>query len=565
MADWLPLPQVASRPGLPDRPVAWCGTELRHRARFVADVSAWHATFLAQPGRRFALYFDDGYTFAAALYGAWHAGKEIVLPGDVQAATLERLAREADGRAGVLPGAIAAPAPGARGNAAPLAPLDPQQTRTVIYTSGSGGEPLAIDKRLSQLDAEMQTLQAAFGSQIGATAAVHTTVSHQHIYGLLFHILWPLAAGRPFVSHRMEYPEEMARDLARAPCVLVSSPAHLRRLPATLDWHGARAALRAVFSSGGPLPDDAAGDALRLLGCSPIEVFGSSETGGIARRQRSVDGEHWQPLPGIEWRIDDGLLSVRSRHLADDGWWLTADRVQALPEGGFVLLGRTDRIVKIEEKRVSLSAIEQALVAGGEVAEARALLLHGQAGARLGVAAVLTGAGWDRLRTHGRRALGDRLREALAQQVERVALPRRWRFVKALPVNAQGKITEALLAALFRPAMPEPQWQSRGPAEAVAVLDIGADLLVFDGHFPQAPLVPGVAQIDWAVALGRRCFDMPLLFSQAEALKFQRPIQPGMRIELTLQWDAPRATLTFRYHAGAGVHASGRLVFRGQA
>lgn len=560
MAEWLTLLQVASHPPLAERPVAWCGGELRSHAGFVADVRAWQAGFATQPGQRFALYFDDGYEFATALFGAWHAGKEVVLPGDAQPATLARLAREVDGCAGALPGALL---PG-RVPAEPpaLQPLDLERTRAVIYTSGSSGEPLAIDKCLAQLDAEMHTLQAAFGTLLSADAVVHATVSHQHIYGLLFHILWPLAAGRAFVSRRLDYPEEMARHLAGAPCVLVSSPAHLRRLPDTLDWTPARGHLQAVFSSGGPLPPEAAGDALRLLGHSPIEVFGSSETGGIARRQRAIDGDRWQPLPGIDWRIDDGLLSVRSRHLDSDDWWLTADRVQAQQDGGFVLLGRADRIVKIEEKRVSLTAIERALAACEDIAEARALLLQTPAGARLGVVAVLSAAGSAQLARDGRRAFSERLRAALAPQVERIALPRRWRYVRALPVNAQGKSTEALLTALFNPSMPEPQWLAREPSEARAALDIDAGLQVFDGHFPQAPLVPGVAQIDWAIEFARRCFEMPPHFVRADTLKFQRPMTPGLRVDLVLRWDAPNAALSFRYESPAGVHASGRVVFK---
>lgn len=563
MPEWLPLPLVAATPAPAGRPVAWYGSELRNHAHFVAGVRAWQASFAAQPGRRFALYFDDGYEFATALFGAWHAGKEVVLPGDAQPATLARLFREVDGCAGALPGALMPAQVPAEPPA--LGPLDLDRTRAVIYTSGSSGEPLAIDKRLAQLDAEMHTLQAAFGALIRPDAVAYATVSHQHIYGLLFHILWPLAAGRPFMSRRLDYPEEMARHLAGAPCVLVSSPAHLRRLPEGLAWAPVRGHLQAVFSSGAPLPPEAAGHALHLLGHSPIEVFGSSETGGIARRQRAIDGDRWQPLPGIDWRIDDGLLCVRSRHLASEAWWLTADRVQALQDGGFVLLGRADRIVKLEEKRVSLTAIERALAACEEISEARVLLLQTPAGARLGAVAVLSESGSLQLALEGRRALGERLRAALAPQVERIALPRRWRYVRALPVNEQGKSTEALLAALFNPSTPEVDWLSRGPGEARAALAVDAGLRVFDGHFPQAPLVPGVAQLDWAIDFARRCFDMPPHFARAEALKFQQPIVPGLRVELALGWDSQAAALSFRYESAAGVHASGRVIFKGGA
>jgi 3-hydroxymyristoyl/3-hydroxydecanoyl-(acyl carrier protein) dehydratase len=118
------------------------------------------------------------------------------------------------------------------------------------------------------------------------------------------------------------------------------------------------------------------------------------------------------------------------------------------------------------------------------------------------------------------------------------------------------------LTALFNPSMPEPQWLAREPSEARAALDIDAGLQVLDGHFPQAPLVPGVAQIDWAIELARRCFEMPPHFVRADTLKFQRPMTPGLRVDLVLRWDAPNTALSFRYESPAGVHASGRLVFK---
>src|SRR5262249_8163800 len=122
------------------------------------------------------------------------------------------------------------------------------------------------------------------------TPVIWATVTHQHIYGLLFRVLWPLAAGRPFAAGRLVFNEEIAHRVA-GPAVLVASPAHLRRLPETVDWSPVRAGLRAVFSSGGPLPPEAADATLALLGVAPVEVYGSSETGGVAWRQRARHGD----------------------------------------------------------------------------------------------------------------------------------------------------------------------------------------------------------------------------------------------------------------------------------
>ncbi len=553
MLEFLSLTAVASTPGLADRPVAQQAGQPRSRADFLAAVGRWQAAFEASAGGRWALYFADGYDFACALYGAWHAGKTVYLPGDVQAETVTRLSAEVDGWVGDVPGALQPAADPAPWRDA----LDLEDTRLVLYTSGSSGEPEAIAKCLRQLEAEIAILQRSFAHQMSPQASVWSTVSHQHIYGLLFYILWPLATGRRFVAERLDYSEQMALALGATPSVLVASPAHLRRLSEALDWTAARQGVGAVFSSGGPLPPSAADDSLRLLGRSPIEVFGSSETGGIAWRQRSDHGDGWQVFADVQWRLDLDVLELRSPKLADSGWWRSTDRVAPTASGGFTLLGREDRVVKIEEKRVSLSAIERHVQQSNWVHEARALVYQG----RVAVVAVLTTVGLDALARLGKAAINQGLRAFLVDVVEPVALPKRWRYPAQLPINAQSKTTEAALLELLRPLRPVVQWLQQTPTEVLAALDIRADLRVFDGHFPGAPLLPGVAQLDWAVAFGRECFPITGDFLRVEVLKFQRPVLPGAQIELLLHWREATSTLAFTYRTGAEPHSSGRIVF----
>ena len=607
-AGWRALTALPRRTASPDSAVAWRGGEPLSQAAFAAQVAAWRDTLAAHSGLRWALFVEDTYDFAAALFGAWHAGKTVIVPGDMQDDTVARLRAASDGFLGDLPGALARPAPATRELA--WSPLDRDATQLIVYTSGTNGEPLAIPKRLAQLDAEVHALEARFGAlcdtglapanlapeMVAAGAAVPglagfeedngpppliwSTVTHQHIYGLLFRVLWPLAASRPFAAERLVFNEEIALRIA-GPAVLVASPAHLRRLPDALDWSAARAGLRGVFSSGGPLPPEAAESVLALLGVAPVEVYGSSETGGVAWRQRARHGDTWQVLPGIEFRIADGELCVRSPHLPDRAWWHTADRATPAGDGmdGFELHGRADRIVKIEEKRVSLTAMEQRLAARDDVAEVRVLMLGEERpdvdangavvahAARPAVVAALTEAGRAKLQRIGKPALVAELREALLAAVDRVALPRRWRFVDALPVNAQGKSTEALLGALFAPPAtapphrPTPKWRITEPAHAQASIALTPDLLVFDGHFPGSPILPGVAQVDWAIAFARERFEMPPLFIRMEALKFSQPALPGMHLDIEWHWNAATATLQFEYRSTAGRHSSGRIVF----
>jgi acyl-coenzyme A synthetase/AMP-(fatty) acid ligase len=569
--------------------LAWRDGVALDAAAFVARAAAFRDALGAAPGERWALFCEDTFEFAAALFGAWHAGKTVILPGDAQPDTLARLRLVADGFIGDLPDAL-------KPSTGPLAadwtlPL-PASTALVVHTSGTSGEPLAIRKSLAQLDAEVHALERRFGAlcdtglapvnqdaddgadpalygeaaTAGEPVRVWATVSHQHIYGLLFRVLWPLAAGRAFDARRLEWPEQIARAIDGA-AVLVSSPAHLARLPDTLDWTQARAALRAVFSSGGPLSEDAAGHAHGLLGTAPVEVYGSSETGGVAWRQRARHGDTWQALPGVAFRIADGLLEVRSPHLPDAQWWRTADRALAAGDGmdGFELLGRSDRLVKIGEKRVSLTAMEDRLCAMAEVARARVWMLEGAPGEapadRPVVVAELTAAGRATLHARGKRALVDELRESLLACVERLALPRRWRFVDAMPVNAQGKTPLVALAALFSPVRPAVSWHVVAPAHATARVTVDAGLGVFDGHFPGRPVLPGVAQVDWALSWGRERFGVEAPFQRLEQLKFHRPVGAGAVLDVELHWDASAGTLRFELRSPSGVHSSGRAVF----
>lgn len=91
-------------------------------------------------------------------------------------------------------------------------------------------------------------------------------------------------------------------------------------------------------------------------------------------------------------------------------------------------------------------------------------------------------------------------------------------------------------------------------------LEIPLDLRQFDGHFATTPVVPGVAQIDWAMNLARRDLSAELNFRGADALKFQRLIRPGDRIDLALRWEPARGRLYFEFRAGDQPCSSGRIL-----
>src|SRR5262249_61811756 len=104
------------------------------------------------------------------------------------------------------------------------------------------------------------------------------TVPHQHVYGLTFRILWPLATGRPFRSRMHALWEEVLPCLGPA-TALITSPAHLGRIdgiaPLAVDK---RPSL--VLSAGARVVGASAATAAPLLGRVVSEGVGEDEAGG---------------------------------------------------------------------------------------------------------------------------------------------------------------------------------------------------------------------------------------------------------------------------------------------
>ncbi|RQO37122.1 AMP-binding protein [Herminiimonas sp. KBW02] len=539
---------------------------------FLRRVSAWYALLDRTDGKNFALYLDDSIEFAAALLAAWHAEKTIWLTADTMAASCTALEHAVDGFLGEFPAQWSPLQPAAEDAACklPVAVLNSDLPALVVHTSGTTGAAQAIPKNLGQLSSEVMTLEATFGSMLG-DASIVATVSHQHIYGLLFKVLWPLWAGRAIHARSQNFPEQLAQLLSQGSCALIASPAHLKRLPDHLAWSNVTA-LRAIFSSGGPLSLEGAQTTAQLLGQVPIEVYGSSETGGIAWRQRSAGAsESWLPMRDVEWRVtpDEGLLQVRSPHLPNADWFALADRAQAEGSARFILNGRSDRIAKIEEKRISLNAIEALLVASPCVSEVNVVVCDEVSGQRQRLAAfiVLSEHGLSVLADQGKLALNHHLRDLLVGNIEPVAIPRRWRYLEQMPVNAQGKTTRALLLSMLdtRPRVPQLRLLAQEEKRIELEVTVPSDLFYFDGHFPEAPILPGVVQLDWAISYGRQYFELPLHFQGVNALKFQHVIQADQPVTLELLHDAQKNSLNFRYYSPQGQHASGRILFAADA
>lgn len=540
---------------------ALAGPEPLAHAQLTQQALCLAAGFQDRNIQQVAVHLLDAGDLAIALLGAWRAGVTVILPADLQEHTRQRLDQQVDAwitnraELNVL-------------YAEPLAPaaLDLDAELLVLSTSGSSGEPKLISKTLRQLNNELCVLEDLWGADLGSSAVLGSVIT-QHIYGLLFRLLWPLCAGRYLLRLPLPFPEDIQQ--ASFSCLSgkegftwVASPALLKRMGENLDWPALRG-VRKVFSSGGPLPTDAAELLEQRLQQRPVEIYGSSETGGIAWRQTE---SLWQPLPGVQLALNtDGALRINSPWIAPgqtEQTEQTADAAQLFTDGRFTLQGRLDRIIKLEEKRISLPFLEQQLCLHEWVSDVR-LGVVAEGRASLGALLVLNVAGIHALRNQGRRAVTQDLREYLKGFCEPLALPRRWRFVEQLPLNPQGKLPQTEVdrqLLLARTKLPVVVKQQHIADEWLLDLQIPVDLAFFSGHFPTAPVVPGVVQVDWAFNLAQKLMTIPPKFCGMEVLKFQQLLRPGDVVQLRLSFDQARSKLHFSYSTLDARSSSGRIL-----
>jgi len=440
------------------------------------QVSCLRDMFNKQPQETWLLFCQDSYLFSLYFFALIAANKRIVLPPSGQPLQLEQCMEHADIFLGELSEseeisqltfpyfdksslkAVLAGKVTSSLNTEPLT-LNPE-CKIVFFTSGSSGQAKAINKTFEQLIIEVEQLEKTFAQHLDSnescSSLVMATVSHQHIYGLLFKLLWPLWSGRDLYLRSFAYPEHLVqkiKQLQNRDICLISSPAYYHRLLSDNVLTEVNTQLRVLFSSGGPLNAEAAVSLKSSLKVTPIEVFGSTETGGIAWRQRdSIDDDGWQVFSEIQCLAENETqrLSILSPYVDKGHWYQTDDRVELIDKQRFKLLGRADRIVKIEEKRCSLDELGARLAEHVWIEHAY-VLVDEQVGKRRCLAAVAE------LSVEGKLAFAadkkfhfDRqLKAHLKQYFEAIVVPRKFRYLEQMPYNSQGKLNKKTLESLF--------------------------------------------------------------------------------------------------------------------
>ena len=436
-------------------------------------------------------------------------------------------------------------------------------------TSGSTATPKTIVKTFASLAKEVAFHRARLGNVLARKPVFLSTVEPHHMYGILWRVLLPKAAGCTVDPEVILTPESLLEKMRAAESVfLVTTPSFLARFVEYADLYDVPQNVVEITTSGALLTADVAAAARRVFGRAPREIFGSTETGGVADRRQETGNELWTVFDPVKaWADASGRLVVASpfsyawRFTLGDGVVFETEGRDKRAPSRFKLLGRMDRMVKIAEQRVSLPEMEATMCLIPEVAEAALGVEEGSHGPTLG-AVIVPKKGWTELRTLGKRACARALRAKCQQFFPRGAVPRKYRFVHALPRNAQGKVQASAIQEILASQMAEPfvENELRTSTTYEADLTFDGDAAYFEGHFPGFAVLPGVIQLGTAHRLAEAFIGHARPLRQVKKMKFSHVQRPGETVHFTLA-KVSEDEFSYDYRKGGVPCASGVLCF----
>lgn len=317
--------------------------------------------------------------------------------------------------------------------------------KVILHTSGSTGKSKEIRKELHHVEREAKFL-AKYLYHDMKEVSFYTTVGPQHIYGLLFASVLPISHGLRSYNKQLSYPESL-EHITSEKCFLIASPAFLKRLKDTNLSLGDKKPFKRVFSSGGFLPDEVAETTSSLLNCKITQIYGSTETGGIAFKESPLE-KTWTPFSCVDLKAQENATMLKSPFIINDSYQLD-DIIEFNKDGSFNLVGRNDSIVKIEEKRVALNEVENKLLESQLVLDVVVMAMETNR-QFLVVAMELNKKALDKFKDYEKKDINAYFRKYLSDYFHKTTLPKKWRYLDKLPRNSVGKLDKEAALNLFK-------------------------------------------------------------------------------------------------------------------
>ncbi len=418
----------------------------------------------------------------------------------------------------------------------------PNNEEFIFQTSGSSGVAKTVKKSYRALLAEASDLAKFL--KIPSDTIFVSTVSPEHMYGTTFTVMLPKVLGCKVDEERVFYPEDM-KDYEKF--VFVSTPSFLERLAKYKFKFKHKPLL--ILSAGAKL-DDKVFEYLEGISQRVVEIYGSTEAGVMGFRQSAKD--NFKFFDNVKY--ESGKL--KSPYF-DEPEIVLSDDLEFFDNGCFRVKGRNDRIVKIQEKRISLDNAEKLLNSSDLIEKSYCLDLDD----KLCAAVVLTDEGRKILEEKGKLELIKILKSAnLFENSDVTVRCKKWRFLYDLPVNKRGKVDGERIREIFSTNVTYPYViESCVNAESAEFeLIFPHESNFFKGHFTNFPILPGVVQLFFAKEFIKDAFNLDLVPQKVKKVKFSSIIRPDEKVCLSLK--KTDKAIEYQFTNGEKVFSSGNFV-----
>lgn len=453
------------------------------------------------------------------------------------------------------------------------------KARFFIQTSGSSGEPKFIAKNLYQMLCEAKFLAEFFHLNDYTKDNMPTfigAIPHRHLFGLTFKVFLPLVCGGVVLKEQFLYHHFLINALdTHKNVILLASPTALDIVQK--DDISKIPPPKAIFCAGSPLDshlraglEKRFGDDLKHF----VEIYGSSETGIIGYQAqkytpKSSTQSTFHAFPPVKLKLDSSSRLMISSAWLDsfDGEraeFLSNDCAKIHSDGTFTLLGRYDRIIKLNETRINLDFVESSLKSSNLIENVRVGKLDGQT--RLSAIIVLSDEGKKVFRVSGKKGIKSAIKSSLQSSAHLISALRYFHIRSCLPYNEQGKITlKAFEECANAKITPTFCLISQNLSNEVKTCTLEAYIdegcFYFDGHFADFPLVPGFVELGFALENAGKYLGISLeSISKIQSVKFSSFLRPCDNARLELEKSEDR--LSFTLYANDKICSSGKIALK---